>query len=251
MLFAVGTLGGGAFLLLTPQPSTRTMADLRDAGITLGQPVVTTCPERLTQRTKRRINAAQPGALRPRQSYARIARVARCFGSERLDGGLGNCIGPDGSSLAPFTRELIDGGLEPKTAEVIVPSLRRNLDADGGDDGGEDDVDDSFQYDVLACSLSRCSTFDAGDGTNFCQRLNRLRLIDSPCAIPNGWKNSLDGGWEESVPVDCRFSGPYGEADGGPRWRGFNVGPKEYSSGADCIPVECSVVSGDVPSEWL
>jgi len=38
---------------------------------------------------------------------------------------------------------------------------------------------------------------------------------------------------------------------GGPRWRGVNVGPREFAVGSQCLPVECSVVSGDVPQEWL
>lgn len=264
MLVAVGVLAGG-FLLMTPQPATRSMLELRDAGIAEGQPVVSICPERLTRQTKRRIELAQPGLLRPKQSYARVARVARCFGSEVLDGGpVGNCLKPNGDSLGPFTSEVLvtvpDGGQElmtiGKSAEVIVPSLHQNLigvDLDAGagadTDGGEDGVDDSLQYDLLSCSLVRCNTFDAGDGSNFCGRLNRLQMIDSPCRIPNGWRS--DGGWDESSPVDCRFSGPYGEADGGPRWRGFNVGPSQYAAGADCVPVECSVVAGNVPQEWL
>lgn len=265
MLFAVGTLGGGAILLYTPQPSTRTMAELRDAGVAAGQSVVVTCPERLTPKTKRRIKDAQPGALRPKQSYARIARVAKCFGSEWLDGGLGNCIKPsDGASLAPFTRETLlpDGGraLVPKQAELVVPSLRQNmlnLDADGGDDGGEDDVGDSLQYDPLSCTLSRCSTFDAGDGTGFCTRLNRLFLVQPPNMIP--LCIGPDGGWDDEagepghMPApDCRFTGPYGTADGGPRWAGCNSLPAQYAVGSACVPVEASVVSGDlINEEWL
>lgn len=261
MLVAVGVLTGG-FLLITPQPATRSMLELRDAGIAEGQPVVSVCPERLTRQTKRRIELAQPGLLRPKQSYARVARVARCFGSEVLDGGpVGNCLKPNGDNMGPFTREVVgvleDGGFATlevfKHAEVIVPSLRQNLvgiDADAGvDDGGEEGVDDSLQYDLLSCSLTRCNTFDAGDGSNFCGRLNRLQMLDAPCRIPNGWR--ADGGWDESSPVDCRFGGPYGEMDGGYRWRGFNVGPSQYAAGAECVPVECSVVAGDVPSEWL
>ena len=77
-----------------------------------------------------------------------------------------------------------------------------------------------------------------------------LALQPAPCMIPNGWK-AADGGWDETGTVDCRFGGPYAESDGGPRWRGYNVGPREYSVGAACIPVECSVVAGDKPEEWL
>lgn len=63
-----------------------------------------------------------------------------------------------------------------------------------------------------------------------------------------------DGGWLDDAPegqIDCRFTGPFGLPDGGPRWRGVNVGPREYAAGTQCLPVECSVVAGDIPSEWL
>lgn len=244
MLVVAGvvTLGGVSYILTTPQPATRTMAELRDAGIADGQRFVLTCPERLTPRTKRRIRDAQgASALRPKQNYARIARVAVCFNPDA-----GNCFRP--SDMLPRVSDM--------EGTVIVPSLRRDavgLDPDAGEDadGGEDAVDDSWQFDTTSCSATQCASFDAGDGSNFCGRLNRIRLVDPPCAIPNGWR--ADGGWceEECGVVDCRFSGPYGELDGGPRWRGFNVGPREYSSGTACVPVECGVVSGDVPEQWL
>lgn len=252
MLFVAGS--AATFILLTPQPSTRTMLDLRDAGIAEGQPLVVTCPERLTPRTRKRIVAAQPGALRPRQQYARVARVARCFGSVYLDGGVGNCIRPsDGTSLAPYEREvlLLDGGreMQVKQADIIVPSLRANVPDDAADDGGEESVDDSLQYDATACELSRCSTFDAGDGTAFCGRLNRLRLVTAPCAIPLCL--GTDGGWDDNAVVDCRATGPYGEMDGGPRWRGCNATPTAYTVGSACVPVSCGVVAGDdLVQEW-
>lgn len=302
MLSAVGVfvIAGVGYLVSTPQPATRSVAELRDAGITAGQRVVLTCPERLTPRTKRRINDAQPGALRPRQTYARVARVALCFGDRRLDGGTGNCIRPsDGATLAPFVEEFteyrftngLDGGLVWQSSgamfvlfedggagaveadrradggyftrvsergiqpEIIVPSLRRDvlgLHPDAGDDsdGGEDAVDDSWQFRSDDCSLTRCSAFDAGDGSAFCQRLNSLQLVASPCAMPNCWVG--DGGaWVDDAVVDCRFSGPFGTADGGPRWRGCNTGPVEYSSGSACVPTECGVVAGDSAPDFL
>lgn len=257
MLVSAGVflLGGIGVIVYTPQPAGRTMLELNDAGIKEGQPVVIECPERLTNQTKRRVNVNQPGLLRPKQSYARIARTARCFSP---DGG--NCIrANDGVARV--------GDLE---AELIIPSLRRNLvgidlDASVGlNDGGDsDDVDDSLQYDVTGCSLYGCTQYDdlidAGQRPNpfanrYCSALNRLSLVPSPCMIPNGWGRAADGGWCEEEcggPVDCRFGGPYAEQDGGPRWRGFNVGPSQYASGSACVPVECSVVSGDVPQEWL
>jgi hypothetical protein len=51
--------------------------------------------------------------------------------------------------------------------------------------------------------------------------------------------------------VDCKFTGPFGLSDGGARWRGFNTGPREFAVGADCVPVECGVVAGDVPFDFL
>lgn len=268
MLVSVGVfaLGVGVYVY-TPQPASRTMLELKDAGILDGQRLVIICPERLTKQTKRRIEAKQPGVLRPSQSYARIARSARCFNP---DGG--NCLRP--SDGLPRI-----GNLE---GELIIPSLRSDLsgvDLDasvGSDDGGDnDDVDDSFQFDVAGCVVLTCTQFDDGvlAGTylspyvNGCLGgLNRLALQQSPCMMPNGWGRGADGGWcEESEclgpracgvgdtcgEVDCKFSGPYGLADGGPRWNGFNARPRAFSSGAACVPVECGVAAGDVPSEWL
>lgn len=269
---AVFTLGGVGVYVYTPQPATRSMAELRDAGITEGQRLAIQCPERLTKQTKRRIEAKQPGLLRPGQSYATVLRTARCFNP---DGG--NCFRPS------------DGA--PRIASLegeLIPSLRRdlvgiNLDAGVGDkDGGDsDDVDDSFQYRQDGCTILTCNQVDAMQDAGtlpspfanpFCNNLNRLMVLPSPCMMPNGWNRGADGGWCEETEcldstkpggyracepgdtcgeVDCRFSGPYGLSDGGARWRGFNAGPREYASGAACVPVECSVVSGDVPSEWL
>lgn len=255
MLVAVGvfTLGGVGVYVFTPQPATRSMLELRDAGIREGQPVVIECPERLTAQTKRRINKNQPGLLRPGQSYAHVARTARCF---TPDGG--NCFRA-GDGVARV------GDLE---AELIIPSLRRNLagvdlDASVGiDDGGDsEDVDDSLQYRVDGCEVFGCTQYDdlvdAGVRPNpfsnrYCNALNRLSLVPSPCMIPDG--RLPDGGWLDDAPegaIDCRFNGPFGLPDGGARWRGVNVGPREYAVGSQCLPVECSVVAGDVPSEWL
>lgn len=243
-------LGGVAFVVSTPQPASRTMLELRDAGVLDGQRLVLVCPERLTKQTIRRINAKQPGLLRPGQSYARIARSARCFNP---DGG--NCLRPSD-----------DAARTNGEGEVVVPSLRRDLagiDLDasvGSDDGGDnDDVDDSYQYASTSCELLTCAQFDdaVDAGTRVSPYLssclgglNRLALQPAPCMLPNGWKGA-DGGWDETGTVDCRFGGPYAEQDGGPRWRGFNVGPREFAVGSECIPVECSVVAGDRPEEWL
>lgn len=311
-----------------PQPATRNMAELRDAGITDWQAIVIEESERATKQTKRRIETNQPGLLRPGQSYLHVARTARCRGSLFLDGGFGNCLRVDGGTFAPFIEEVMewryteedggrawlrtggdtvllddgglwaadrrnDGGLftrvvdDPRVPDIIIPSLRRDLvgvdlDASVGlDDGGDsDDVDDALQYDVQAKWL-HCQQYDAlvdaglrpnPFSNRFCGSLNRVVLLPSPCMIPNGWNRGADGGWCEETAcldpagpggyrpcaagdtcgeVDCKFTGPYGLADGGARWRGFNVGPSEYAVGTACVPVECSVVAGDVPQEWL
>jgi len=248
MLFTVGavTLGGVAFVLYTPQPATRSMAELRDAGITdpAGQRLVLTCPERLTTQTKRRINSLQPGLLRPKQSYARIARVAVCFNP---DGG--NCFRP--ADFAPRVADL--------EGVVIVPSLRQNLTgvdldagvADPGDGGEADTVDDSLQYGD--CTAERCNTYDAGglfaNGT--CGNINRLWLVPSPCMVPNCWVG--DGGtWQDDAVVDCRWPKPNTDGTSGPlTWRGCNVGPAATAVGTQCVPTECSVIAGDFPPDWL
>lgn len=250
-------LGGVGFLVYTPQPATRTMEELRDAGILDGQRGVIECPERLTKQAKRRINSNQPGLLRPSQSYGRVARTMRCFNP---DGGL--CYRNSDGQLRVSDLE----------GEIIIPSLRRDLtgvDEDAGVDdstGDGDTVDDSLQYASTSCEIFSCSQYDdmvdAGlrdnpFANNFCGALNRLALVPSPCMLPNCYVLA-DGGWDDnagepghSPAPDCRFGGPYGEMDGGPRWRGCNVGPREYATGAACLPVECSVVSGDRPEDWL
>lgn len=242
-------LGGVAFVVYAPQPATRTMGELRDAGIADGQKFVLICPERFDSRTRSRINRNQPGLLRPRQHYGHVARVGVCFS-------------PD----AGLCWRNVDGTarLSDLEGEVIIPSLRQDLvgtDEDAGTDGdGEDNtVDDAKQY-TTSCELLTCqqadSAEDAGTFLNpytnrFCAALNRLALQPAPCFIPNGWRE--DGGWcEESCgEVNCKGVGPYGELDGGPRWRGFNVGPRQFMQGPDCIPVECGVQAGDVPQDWL
>lgn len=241
MVFVVGTLVLGAvgFRLATPVPGTRSMAELRDAGIADGQRFVLTCPERLTKQAVRRINAAQPGLLRPKQTYARVSRVAVCFNPDA-----GNCFRPSDGLLRVADME----------GDVVVPSLRRDLvgvDLDAGNDtdGGEDSVDDSLQFRLDDCSVTTCPNFDAGDGSNFCGRLNRLMAVTAPCMIPLCLGS--DAGWDDNAVVDCKFGGPYGESDGGPRWRGCNTGPSQYAQGSQCAPVECGILAGDdLAEEW-
>jgi hypothetical protein len=252
MMVGVGVvvLGGTGFYLLTPQPATRTMAELRDAGIADGQSLILVCPEKLTPQTRRRINSAQPGFLRPRQLYARVARVAKCF---TADGG--NCFRPADWSVRVADLE----------GEIIVPSLRHNLDGvdldasvadDGGDPGG---VDDSNQYELTSCRADRCATYDAGAAPGIpwpdtpCAVLNRLWAETPPCVLPACWVLP-DGGWDSKAgraghpaAPDCRATGARGTADGGPRWWGCNVLPSEVAVGTQCLPVECSVLAGDDP----
>jgi hypothetical protein len=224
------------------------MAELKAAGINDGQRIVLVCPERLTQRTKKRIQANQPGLLRPKQSYGRIARTAVCFNPDA-----GNCF----TANAAFNLRVSE--LE---GEVIVPSLRRDtvgLDPDAGEDadGGEDAVDDAFQYRLDDCRAERCLSFDAGDGSNFCGRLNRLMLVDPPNMIANCF-GLPDGGWDDNagevghIPApNCRFNGPYAFPDAGARFMGCNSLPRQYAIGNACLPVESGVVAGDVPQDWL
>ena len=258
MIVSVGVfvLGGVGFYVYTPQPAARTMAELRDAGILDGQKFVMVCPERLTPRTRNRIKRLQPDALRPRQSYGHVARVGVCFNP---DGG--NCFRPSDGLVRVADLQ----------GEVVVPSLRRDLvgtDEDAGiDDAGEDNVvDDSLQYRTDSCEVLTCQQAvdaqDAGTFANpyangFCGALNRLALQPAPCMLPNCYVLS-DGGWDDNAgeaghaaAPNCRGIGPYGEADGGARWRGCNVTPRDFAVGPDCLPVECSVVSGDRPEDWL
>lgn len=242
MLTAVGvvTAGGVGFILYTPQPSTRSMLELRDAGIAAaaGQRVVLRGPELITPQTRRRINAKQPGFLRPRQKYVQVARVAVCFNPDA-----GNCLRPTDGALRV-------GDLE---AALVVPSLRRNLDGIdedagvGADDGGEsDDVDDALQYSLSQHVIERCSTFDAGVAfTNaFCGTLNRLVAVPPECVIPDCWRLP-DAGWDPDAVVDCRYqtTGIPGIPDN-IAWRGCNVMSASKAVGTACVPVTCGTVGG-------
>lgn len=59
-----------------------------------------------------------------------------------------------------------------------------------------------------------------------------------PCAIPDCW-GGADGGFDDTVKVDCNFIGLLGLPDGGARWRGCNVGLKSLAVGTACLPVDC------------
>jgi hypothetical protein len=246
MLVAVGVfaLGGVGVYLATPQPATRSMAELRDAGIGDGQSIILVCPERITPQTKRRLNAVQPGFLTKGQQYARVARIAKCFNP---DGG--NCWRP--ADLAPRMADL--------EGTLIVPSLRQNLtgvDLDAGltDDGGADssDVDDSLQYRNDDCRVTQCSTYDAGGlfANGVCGNLNRLWAEVPPCMLPNCY-TLPDGGWDDTAVVDCQKTDAVFGGGQTTHWAGCNVIPASQASGTACLPVECSVVAGDNPIDVL
>lgn len=225
LLLVVGAvaLGGVGFQVLTPKDGVK-LADLRDAGVAEGQRFVLECDERISPRIRNRIENNQPGTLRPRQKYVRVARVAVCFNA---DGG--NCF------------RAADGTLRvgPNAGSVVVPGLSRR----------DPDADDSEAVDAHNCTYTVCSraTADAGFtnpyGDGFCSDVNRLAVQPPKCAVPD--VRQPDGGWCEDCVVDCRFNGPYGNADGGARWRGVNVLPARYAVGTQCLPVACTVFAGD------
>lgn len=269
-LAGVVTIAAGVSVYVyTPQPATRTVAELKDAGILEGQKLVEECQEKMTKQTKNRIEVNQPGLLRPGQFYGRVARSARCFNP---DGG--NCLRPSDGLARVADLE----------GHLIVVSLRADAGSiDSGievDDGGDNDnIDDALQFDKAGCVVHTCPMWDdlvdAGlrvDPFGGCLGgVGTLALQPAPCMIPNGWNRGADGGWCEETEclspsspggyrpcavgdtcgeVDCKFTGPFGLADGGARWNGFNAKPREFAVGA-CVPVVCNVASGDVPAEWL
>lgn len=70
----------------------------------------------------------------------------------------------------------------------------------------------------------------------------------SACVIPDCRRVTGRLGWDSNhEAVDCLGVGPLGEADGGPRWRGCNVGPRQYMRGAACLPSRCTVIAGEDP----
>ena len=236
ILSFTAAVGGITYVTYVPTPPDVKNSALKAAGLTDGEMLVQVCPERLTDAAAANINKQQPGALRPGQRYARVGRVGFCFSD---DGG--TCL---------------SSGVPLRAGALVVPSLRQAApDAGFTSDAGEEDTDDALRFSDGACRLVDCVAFrtDAGLAANWCnvnRSVNGVALAAQPCMIPNGWKGA-DGGWDETGQVDCLFTGPYGLPDGGARWRGFNVGPREYATGGACVPVECSVVAGDVPQEWL
>lgn len=49
---------------------------------------------------------------------------------------------------------------------------------------------------------------------------------------------------DDKTEVDCRFGGPY-SPDGGPIWRGCNVGLAEHAVGSACIAASPRIAAGN------
>ena len=239
MILVVGIMSGGiggTVYLATRQPPDITMAELRDAGAVDDRIArwVAVCPEKISKRTRNYLRNNGYGAFRE----GSIHRIARVVWEYDVDGG----------------------------RLVLNPSLIVTQDAgedvDGGDD--EDQTDDSFLFRTDDCYRLECNNADGGlnelrlladggfrhmrsDGGEvpWCNSATRRGRITPPCVIPDCW-TLPDGGWNDSAVVDCQGTGPFGQFPGGePRWRGCNVTPAQFATGAACVPVECSVVAGD------
>lgn len=236
MMLVIGTMaiGGTTYFLATRQPPDITMAEMRDAGA-VDERVsrwVAVCPEKITAATSRYLRRNGYGEFRPGTTH----RIARVVWEYQTDAG----------RLA----------LNPSLV-VTLPN-----DADGGDE--EDETDDAFQFRLDDCYRVECNNADGGlnelrlladggfrharaDGGEvpWCNSGTRRGRVTPPCVIPNCW-TLPDGGWDDSAVVDCQGTGPFGTFPGGaPRWRSCNVGPAQFSTGSQCVPVECTVVAGD------
>lgn len=231
-IVGIMTIGGVAYQLATRQPETITMDDLRDAGLVSDRTDrwVAVCPEKITAKTRTYLKNNGYGTF-VAGSVHRIARVVSEF----------------------------------DVNDVVNASLVVTLDAGGDFDGGDEgnDTDNSNLFRLDNCYRLECNNADGGlnelrllpdggfrhtraDGgeSPWCNSNVRRGRVTPPCVIPNCWTLG-DGGWNDSAVVDCNGTGIYGTQDGGPRYRGCNVTPAQYSSGAQCIPVECSTVVGD------
>lgn len=245
VLVGLMAIGGVTYQLTTRQPPDLTMAELRDAGAA-GERVdrwVAVCPEKIASRTRNYLRNNGYGDFKV-GSIHRIARVV-------------------------WEYALADGG-----RLVLNPGLIVTLDA-GFDDGGvpadpDNQTDDSLLFRLDDCYRVECNSTDGGldqlrflpdggfrhasavDGTElpWCNSAVRRGRVTPPCVMPDCW-TLPDGGWDDNAVVDCRGVGPFGIADGGPRWRGCNVTPAQFATGAQCVPVECSTVAGDSPPDVL
>lgn len=236
LVVAVGVfvVGGVSYSVFRREPPGQPIANLRDAGLLSERDDrwVMACPERITTATRNYLRNNGYGTFKP----GSIHRIARVVIQHNLDDG---------------GRELVNASLD------VLAS-----DADGGDE--EDATDDALQFRSDDCFRLECNdNSDAGirelrllpdgglrhmraDGGEvpWCNVATRRGRITPPCVIPDC--SLPDGGWNDDGPeVACYGTGPFGTEDGGARWRGCNVTPATYATGAACIPVECSVVSGD------
>lgn len=230
-------VGGVSYSVYRREPPGQPVANLRDAGLFSERDDrwVMACPEKITRTTRNYLRSNGYGTFAP-GSIHRIARVV-------------------------IQHDLDDGGRELVNAALDVLSN----DADGGDE--EDETDDALQFRSDDCFRLECNDdTDAGirelnwlpdggarhptagdmlDPRPWCNVATRRGRVTPPCVIPDCW-TLPDSGWNDDAVVDCRGTGPFGVFPGGePRWRGCNVTPAQFSTGAACVPVECSVVAGD------
>ncbi len=236
LLVGVGVfiVGGVSFSVYRREPPGQSIANLRDAGLFSERDDrwVMACPERITSATRNYLRNNGYGTFKP-GSIHRIARVV-------------------------IEHTLPDGGKELVNASIDVLSN----DADGGDE--EDETDDALQFRSDDCFRLECNDdtdagirelnllpdggarhpFPDGGPRPWCNVATRRGRLVPPCVIPDCW-TLPDGGWNDDAIVDCRGTGPFGLQDGGPRFRGCNVGPSQFMTGAACVPCECSIVSGD------
>lgn len=77
----------------------------------------------------------------------------------------------------------------------------------------------------------------------------RIEATGTDCVIPDCRTFLGRGAWDDSTEADCRFVGPYSQ-DGGPVWRGCSVGAAQYAVGSECLPVQCSVIAGEDPTQY-
>ena len=231
-------VGGVSFSVYRREPPGQPVANLRDAGLFSERDDrwVMACPEKITKATRNYLRNNGYGTF----TVGSIHRIARVVIQHDLDDG---------------GRELVNASLD-----VLDPDAG---DFDGGDE--EDETDDALQFRSDDCFRLECNDpedsgirelrllADGGfrhmrsDGGEvpWCNVATRRGRVTPPCVIPNCW-TLPDGGWDDNAVVDCRGTGPFGNAgDGSPRWRGCNVTPAQFSMGAACVPVECSVVAGD------
>lgn len=227
-------VGGVSYSVYRREPPGQPVANLRDAGLFSERTdrFVLACPEKITAATRANLRNNDYGTFKV-GSIHRIARVV-------------------------IQHTLPDGGLE-----LVNPSLDvLSNDADGGDP--EDETDDALQFRSDDCFRLECNDdtdagirelnwlpdggarhpFPDGGPRPWCNVATRRGRLTPPCVIPDC--SLPDGGWDDNAVVDCRGTGPFGNiGDGSPRWRGCNVTPAQFATGAACVPVECSVVAGD------